>query len=185
MACSPSFAASWECAPPVRRYRYHSRTRQLCTCSPDGRSSVWAGECLSGCACLNIAAGTARLPALVVAPRRAWNVAASIGGVGAYLIPPASAPLPLQAMHYPQLVPTTCVSAGMIAISAVVGDWLGGSAPLQPCQHVLDELPYPLVMRVSRGVECGSHAAAPAILTIRRGLQRPPVPVCDSDDGDG
>ncbi|HBW66484.1 MAG TPA: hypothetical protein DEF43_04830 [Chloroflexus aurantiacus] len=68
---------------------------------------------------------------------------------------------------------------------AVLGDWPGDSAPLQPCRHVLDELPYPLVMRVSRGVECGSHAAAPAILTIRRGLQRPPVPVCDSDDGDG
>ena len=88
-------------------------------------------------------------------------------------------------MHYPQLVPTMGVSAGMITMYAVAGDWLGGSAPLQPYQHVLDELPYPLVMRVSRGVECGSHAAAPAVLTIRRGLQRPPVPVRAPDDGEG
>ncbi|GIV92068.1 MAG: hypothetical protein KatS3mg056_0777 [Chloroflexus sp.] len=88
-------------------------------------------------------------------------------------------------MHYPQLVSTTCVSAGMIAIGAVVGDWSGDSAPLQPCRHVLDELLYPFVIRVSRGVECGSHAAAPATLTIQRGLQRTPVPVRDSDDGDG
>jgi len=56
----------------------------------------------------------------------------------------------------------------MIAMGAVVGDWPGGSALLQPCRHVLDGLPYPLVMRVSRGVECGSHAAAAAALTIRR-----------------
>ncbi|HBW68340.1 MAG TPA: hypothetical protein DEF43_14525, partial [Chloroflexus aurantiacus] len=60
-------------------------------------------------------------------------------------------------MHYPQLVSTTCVSAGLSAIGAVVGDWPGGRAPLQPCQHVLDGLPYPLVMRVAHGVECGSH----------------------------
>ncbi|MEJ5346384.1 MAG: hypothetical protein WHS83_15840 [Chloroflexus sp.] len=73
----------------------------------------------------------------------------------------------------------------MIAIGAGLSDWLVGSAPLQPCYHVLDGLPYPLVMRVSRSLECGSHAAAPAALTIRRGLQRTPVPVCDSDDGDG
>ncbi|GIV92653.1 hypothetical protein [Chloroflexus sp.] len=53
-------------------------------------------------------------------------------------------------------------------MGAVVGDWPGGSAPLQPCRHVLDGLPYPLVMRVSLGVECGSHAAAAAALTIRR-----------------
>jgi len=66
-----------------------------------------------------------------------------------------------------------------------VGDWPGDSAPFQSCQHVLDGLPYPLVMRVSQGLECGSYAAAPAALTIRRGLQRTPVPVRDSDDGDG
>jgi len=29
----------------------------------------------------------------------------------------------------------------MIAMSAVVGGWPGGSALLQPCQDVLDELP--------------------------------------------
>jgi len=32
----------------------------------------------------------------------------------------------------------------------------------------LDWLPCPLVIRVSRRLECGSHAAAPAALTIRR-----------------
>jgi hypothetical protein len=70
-------------------------------------------------------------------------------------------------------------------MGAIVGDWPGGSAPLQPCQHVLDGLSYPLVMHVSRRVECGSHAAAPAVLTIRRGLQRTPVPVRAPDDGNG
>jgi hypothetical protein len=92
---------------------------------------------------------------------------------------------PRCAMHYPQLVSTTCVPGGIIAIGAVVGDWPGGSAPLQPCQYVLDWLPYARIMRVSRSLECGSHAAAPAVLTIRRGLQRTPVLVRDSDDGDG
>jgi hypothetical protein len=96
-----------------------------------------------------------------------------------------AASLPQRAMHYPQLVSTTCVPGGMIAIGAVVGDWPGGSAPLQPCQYVLDWLPYARIMRVSRSLECGSHAAAPAVLTIRRGLQRTPVLVRDSDDGDG
>ncbi|GIV95096.1 MAG: hypothetical protein KatS3mg056_3805 [Chloroflexus sp.] len=42
----------------------------------------------------------------------------------------------------------------MIAIGAGLSDWPGGSAPLQPCQHVLGGLLYPLVMHVSRGVEC-------------------------------
>ena len=60
-----------------------------------------------------------------------------------------------------------------------------GSAPLQPCYHVLNGLPYTRIMRMSNSLECGSHAAAPAVHTIRRGLQRTPVPVCDSDDGDG
>jgi hypothetical protein len=73
----------------------------------------------------------------------------------------------------------------MIAMDAVVGDWPDGSVPLQPCYHVLDGLPYPLVRRVSRSLACGSHAAAPAALTIRRGLQRTPVPVRSPDDGDG
>jgi hypothetical protein len=77
-------------------------------------------------------------------------------------------------MHYPQLVSTTCVSAGITAMGAVVGDWPDGSAQLQPCRHVLDGLPDPLVMRVSGGVECGSHAAAPAVLTIRRVAYRSP-----------
>jgi hypothetical protein len=77
------------------------------------------------------------------------------------------------------------VSASMIATYAGLADWPGDSAPLQPCQPVLDELPYPFVIRVSHGLECGSHAAAPAILTIRRRLQRTPVPVRDSDNGDG
>ncbi|RMG49082.1 MAG: hypothetical protein D6716_12190 [Chloroflexi bacterium] len=62
----------------------------------------------------------------------------------------------------------------MIAIGAVVSDWAGDRAPLQPCYHVLDGLPYPLVMRVSRSLECGSHAAAPAALTIRRVAHRSP-----------
>ncbi|WP_322816037.1 hypothetical protein [Chloroflexus sp.] len=70
-------------------------------------------------------------------------------------------------------------------MGAVVSDWPGGSAPLQPCWHVLDGLPYPLVMRVSYSLECGSHAAAPAVLTIWRGLQRTPVTVRAPDDGDG
>jgi hypothetical protein len=39
---------------------------------------------------------------------------------------------------------------------------------------VLDELFYPLVMRVSQGVECGSHAAAPAVPTIWRVARRYP-----------
>ncbi len=39
----------------------------------------------------------------------------------------------------------------MIAIDAVVGDWPGGSAQLQPCQHVLKGLPYAPIMRVSQG----------------------------------
>ncbi|WP_322822655.1 hypothetical protein, partial [Chloroflexus sp.] len=63
---------------------------------------------------------------------------------------------------------------GMIAIGAVLGDWPGDSAPLQPCQHVLDGLPCPLVMRVSQRLACGSHAAAPAVLTIRGGSQQTP-----------
>ncbi|GIV92837.1 MAG: hypothetical protein KatS3mg056_1546 [Chloroflexus sp.] len=36
------------------------------------------------------------------------------------------------------------------------------------CHHVLGWLPCPLVMRVLRSLECGSHAAAPAVLTIWR-----------------
>ncbi|MGQ9482912.1 hypothetical protein [Chloroflexus sp.] len=39
----------------------------------------------------------------------------------------------------------------MIAIGAGLSDWPGGSAPLQPCQHVLGGLLYPLVMHVSCG----------------------------------
>ncbi len=80
----------------------------------------------------------------------------------------------MEAMHYPYLVSTTCVSAGMIAMGAVVGDWPGGSALPQPCQHVLDGLPDPLVRYVSRGLACGSHAAAPAALMIRRVAHRSP-----------
>ncbi len=52
-------------------------------------------------------------------------------------------------------------------MGAVVDDWPSGNALLQPCRHVLDGLPYPPGMRVSRSLECGSHAAAPAVLTIR------------------
>ncbi|HBW68825.1 MAG TPA: hypothetical protein DEF43_17080 [Chloroflexus aurantiacus] len=33
--------------------------------------------------------------------------------------------------------------------------------------HTLDWLPYPLVMHVSRRLECGTMAAAAAVLTIR------------------
>ena len=70
-------------------------------------------------------------------------------------------------MHYPYLVSTTCVSAGIIALGAVLGNWPGGSAQIQPCYHVLDGLPYAHIMCVSQGLECGSHAAASAVLTIR------------------
>ena len=84
-------------------------------------------------------------------------------------------PLPSPAaMHSPYLVSTTCVSAGMIAMDVVLGDWPGDSAPLQPCQHVLDWLPYTRIMGVSRSLECGSHAAAPAVHTIRRVVRRYP-----------
>jgi hypothetical protein len=31
---------------------------------------------------------------------------------------------------------------------------------------VLNGLPYVRIMRVSRSLECGSHAAAPAVLTV-------------------
>jgi len=55
-----------------------------------------------------------------------------------------------------------------IAIGAGLSDWPGGSALLQPWYHVLNGLPYTRIMCVSRGVECGSHAAAPAALSIRR-----------------
>jgi hypothetical protein len=41
---------------------------------------------------------------------------------------------PRRAMHYLQLVSTTGVSGGMIAIGAVVGDWPGDNAQLQ---HVI------------------------------------------------
>ncbi|GIV86504.1 MAG: hypothetical protein KatS3mg054_0533 [Chloroflexus sp.] len=77
-------------------------------------------------------------------------------------------------MHYPYLVSTTCVSAGMMAIGVGLSDWPGGSTSLQPYWHVLDGLPYPLVMHVSHGMACGSHAAAPAVLTIRRMAYRSP-----------
>jgi len=40
------------------------------------------------------------------------------------------------------------------------------------CHHALDWLLCPLVMRVLRGVECSSHAAAAAALTIRRVARR-------------
>ncbi|WP_273066856.1 hypothetical protein [Chloroflexus aurantiacus] len=70
-------------------------------------------------------------------------------------------------------------------MDAVLGDWPDGSAPLQPWYHVLNGLPYTRIMCVARSVECGSMAAAPAVLTIRRGLQRTPVPARTPDDGDG
>ena len=82
-------------------------------------------------------------------------------------------PLPL-GYAYPYLVSTMCVAAGIIAMGAVVGDWPGGSVPRQPCYHVPDGLPYPLVMPVSRSLACGSHAAVPAVLTIRRVAYRYP-----------
>jgi len=77
-------------------------------------------------------------------------------------------------MHYPQLMLTMCVAAGMIAMGGVLGDWPSGSALLQPCYHVLNGLPYTRIMRVSHGVECGSHAAALAVHTIRRVAYRYP-----------
>jgi hypothetical protein len=83
-------------------------------------------------------------------------------------------PLRNNPMHYPYLVSTTCVSAGMIAMDAVLGDWPDDSASLQPCRHVLDGLPYTRIMCVSRSLECGSQAAAPAVLTIRRVVHRYP-----------
>ncbi|HBW68430.1 MAG TPA: hypothetical protein DEF43_15005 [Chloroflexus aurantiacus] len=42
------------------------------------------------------------------------------------------------------------------------------------CHHALDWLPYPLDMHVSRRLECGSHAAAPAALAISWRSQRLP-----------
>ncbi|RMG53622.1 MAG: hypothetical protein D6716_00440 [Chloroflexi bacterium] len=60
----------------------------------------------------------------------------------------------------------------MNATGAVVGNWPGGNAQLQPCYHVLERLPYAPIMCVSQGLECGSHAAAPAVHTIRRVSQR-------------
>ena len=84
-------------------------------------------------------------------------------------------PLPPPAtMHDPYLVSITCVSAGITAMGAVVDDWAGDSAPLQSWYHVLNGLPYPRIMRVSRSLACGSHAAAPAVLTIRRVAYRFP-----------
>jgi len=47
-----------------------------------------------------------------------------------------------------------------------------GKAQLRSCHHALDRLPCPLVMRVSQRLECGSHAAAAAVLTIRRLARR-------------
>jgi len=35
------------------------------------------------------------------------------------------------------------------------------------CHHLLDWVPYLRVMRVAQRVECGSVAAAPAVLTIQ------------------
>ena len=77
-------------------------------------------------------------------------------------------------MHYPQLASTTYVPAGMIAMGAVLGDWPGGSAQLQPFYHVLDGLPYAHIMCVSQGLEYGSYAAVPAVLAIRRVVRRYP-----------
>ncbi|MGQ9527744.1 hypothetical protein [Chloroflexus sp.] len=59
-------------------------------------------------------------------------------------------------------------------MSAIVDDWPSSNVLLQPCRHVLDGLPYPLGMRVSRSLECGSMAAAAAVLTIRRVASRSP-----------
>ena len=44
--------------------------------------------------------------------------------------PARGTPLPILAMHYPYLVSTTCVSAGMIAMGTVVDDWHSGNALL-------------------------------------------------------
>ena len=49
-----------------------------------------------------------------------------------------------------------------------------GSVPIQPCYHVLNGLPYTRIMCVSQGLECGSHAAAPAVHTIQRVAYRYP-----------
>jgi hypothetical protein len=56
----------------------------------------------------------------------------------------------------------------MIAMGAGLSDWPGDSAQFQPYQHVLNGLPYTRIMCVSRSFECGSHAAAAAVLTIQR-----------------
>ncbi|HBW68263.1 MAG TPA: hypothetical protein DEF43_14090 [Chloroflexus aurantiacus] len=52
------------------------------------------------------------------------------------------------------------------------GSWPVGRAQLQPCHHVLEGLPCPLIMRVARRLECGSHAAAAAVLTLQRMARR-------------
>jgi hypothetical protein len=56
----------------------------------------------------------------------------------------------------------------MIAMYAIVGNWLGGSVQLQPCYHVPDGLTYVRTMCVAQGLACGSMAAALAVHTIRR-----------------
>ncbi|HBW68341.1 MAG TPA: hypothetical protein DEF43_14530 [Chloroflexus aurantiacus] len=50
----------------------------------------------------------------------------------------------------------------------------GGSALLQQCYHVLDGLSYSPIMCVAQDLECGSHAAAKAVLTIKSGVQQIP-----------
>ncbi len=48
------------------------------------------------------------------------------------------------------------------------------SRRMTTCQHVLDGLPDPLVIHVSRSLECGSMAVATAVHTIRRVAHRYP-----------
>ncbi len=81
---------------------------------------------------------------------------------------------PRWAMYYLQLVSTTGVSAGMFVMDAVSGDWPGDNAQLQSRYHVLDGLPCAHIVCVSQGLECGSMAAAPAVLMIQRVVHRYP-----------
>ncbi|HBW69248.1 MAG TPA: hypothetical protein DEF43_19280 [Chloroflexus aurantiacus] len=60
----------------------------------------------------------------------------------------------------------------LIANASISGSQAAGMAARKAadhhrCHHALDWLPCPLVMHVLRGVECGSHAAAPAVLCAR------------------
>jgi hypothetical protein len=97
-------------------------------------------------------------------------------GRARYWFPVTAIPVPLlTSPRWGYALPTTGVNHGCISgYDCRVCCFGQDSAQLQPCYHVLDELPYAPIMRVSQGLECGSHAAAPAVLAIRRVVHRSP-----------